>query len=165
MASYVFRLTGLSIIFPAKDRQRWHLRQQIQEDQPCFQLLVYQTLLGSRFRTSKGDCIDLTVVCILTSIPAYWSFFIIFFLAQRFKLLSELYVLGMSETSSLTDLITSILQRVGDDIDRKHMPQILVLDYWLNLVPFSISVTIFTRPFRIPKFNLFFVLSRCHSTV
>jgi hypothetical protein len=50
----------------------------------------------------------------------------------------------MSETSILTDMITSILQRVGDDIDRKHMPQILVLDYWLNLVPFSISVTIHT---------------------
>ncbi|PWZ25317.1 CBS domain-containing protein CBSCBSPB5 [Zea mays] len=32
------------------------------------------------------------------------------------------------ETSSLTDLITSILQRVGDDIDRKHMPQILYED-------------------------------------
>ncbi|ONM07287.1 CBS domain-containing protein CBSCBSPB2 [Zea mays] len=28
------------------------------------------------------------------------------------------------EMSSLTDLITSILQRVGDDIDRKHLPQI-----------------------------------------
>lgn len=32
------------------------------------------------------------------------------------------------ETSSLTDLITSILQRVGDDIDRKHLPQILYED-------------------------------------
>ncbi|XP_039850557.1 CBS domain-containing protein CBSCBSPB1-like isoform X2 [Panicum virgatum] len=32
------------------------------------------------------------------------------------------------ETSSLTDLITSILQRVGDDIDRKNLPQILYED-------------------------------------
>ncbi|CAO2196411.1 unnamed protein product, partial [Urochloa humidicola] len=32
------------------------------------------------------------------------------------------------ETSSLTELITSILQRVGDDIDRKNLPQILYED-------------------------------------
>nr|CAB3475277.1 unnamed protein product [Digitaria exilis] len=32
------------------------------------------------------------------------------------------------ETSSLTDLITSILQRLGDDIDRKNLPQILYED-------------------------------------
>ncbi|GJM92031.1 hypothetical protein PR202_ga08458 [Eleusine coracana subsp. coracana] len=32
------------------------------------------------------------------------------------------------DTSSLTDLITSILQRVGDDIDRKNLPQILYED-------------------------------------
>ncbi|GJN16895.1 hypothetical protein PR202_gb03921 [Eleusine coracana subsp. coracana] len=33
-----------------------------------------------------------------------------------------------SDTSSLTDLITSILQRVGDDIDKKNLPQILYED-------------------------------------
>ncbi|KAJ1704059.1 hypothetical protein LUZ63_003838 [Rhynchospora breviuscula] len=32
------------------------------------------------------------------------------------------------ETSSLTDLIASILQRVGDDIDRSNLPQILYED-------------------------------------
>ncbi|CAL9774681.1 unnamed protein product [Musa acuminata subsp. burmannicoides] len=32
------------------------------------------------------------------------------------------------ETQSLTDLITCILQRVGDDIDRNHLPQILYED-------------------------------------
>ncbi|WOK96630.1 hypothetical protein Cni_G05337 [Canna indica] len=32
------------------------------------------------------------------------------------------------DTQSLTDLITSILQRVGDDIDRNHLPQILYED-------------------------------------
>ncbi|KAK3162873.1 hypothetical protein QOZ80_1BG0094820 [Eleusine coracana subsp. coracana] len=32
------------------------------------------------------------------------------------------------DTSSLTDLITSILQRVGDDIDKKNLPQILYED-------------------------------------
>uniref|UniRef100_A0A0E0JNZ0 CBS domain-containing protein n=1 Tax=Oryza punctata TaxID=4537 RepID=A0A0E0JNZ0_ORYPU len=32
------------------------------------------------------------------------------------------------ETSSLTELITSILQRLGDDIDRKNLPQILYED-------------------------------------
>ncbi|KAF6148446.1 hypothetical protein GIB67_038801 [Kingdonia uniflora] len=32
------------------------------------------------------------------------------------------------ETRSLTDLITAILQRVGDDIDRSHLPQILYED-------------------------------------
>ncbi|PWZ34079.1 hypothetical protein Zm00014a_005319 [Zea mays] len=32
------------------------------------------------------------------------------------------------ETSGLAELITSILQRVGDDIDRKHLPQILYED-------------------------------------
>ncbi|XP_074316536.1 CBS domain-containing protein CBSCBSPB5-like [Silene latifolia] len=32
------------------------------------------------------------------------------------------------DTSSLTDLITSILQRVGSDIDRNHLPQILYED-------------------------------------
>ncbi|CAL4959693.1 unnamed protein product [Urochloa decumbens] len=32
------------------------------------------------------------------------------------------------ETSSLTELITSILQRVGDDIDKKNLPQILYED-------------------------------------
>ncbi|KAJ8460980.1 hypothetical protein OPV22_033906 [Ensete ventricosum] len=32
------------------------------------------------------------------------------------------------ETQSLTDLITCIVQRVGDDIDRNHLPQILYED-------------------------------------
>ncbi|CDP15008.1 unnamed protein product [Coffea canephora] len=32
------------------------------------------------------------------------------------------------DTRSLTDLITSIIQRVGDDIDRKNLPQILYED-------------------------------------
>ncbi|XP_058103123.1 CBS domain-containing protein CBSCBSPB5-like [Magnolia sinica] len=32
------------------------------------------------------------------------------------------------DTRSLTDLITAILQRVGDDIDRNHLPQILYED-------------------------------------
>ncbi|CAL9180927.1 unnamed protein product [Musa hybrid cultivar] len=32
------------------------------------------------------------------------------------------------ETQSLTDLITCILQRVGDDIDKSHLPQILYED-------------------------------------
>ncbi|KAF8390664.1 hypothetical protein HHK36_025191 [Tetracentron sinense] len=32
------------------------------------------------------------------------------------------------DTRSLTDLLTSILQRVGDDIDRNHLPQILYED-------------------------------------
>ncbi|GKV13715.1 hypothetical protein SLEP1_g24701 [Rubroshorea leprosula] len=34
----------------------------------------------------------------------------------------------ISETRSLTDLITSILQRIGDDIDRNNLPQILYED-------------------------------------
>ncbi|URE45416.1 PB1 [Musa troglodytarum] len=33
-----------------------------------------------------------------------------------------------AETQSLTDLITCILQRVGDDIDKSHLPQILYED-------------------------------------
>lgn len=32
------------------------------------------------------------------------------------------------DTSSLTDLITSILQRLGDDIDKLNLPQILYED-------------------------------------
>ncbi|GLU12692.1 hypothetical protein SLE2022_293540 [Rubroshorea leprosula] len=34
----------------------------------------------------------------------------------------------ISDTRSLTDLITSILQRIGDDIDRNNLPQILYED-------------------------------------
>lgn len=32
----------------------------------------------------------------------------------------------ISDTRSLADLLTSIIQRVGDDIDRNNLPQILV---------------------------------------
>lgn len=38
----------------------------------------------------------------------------------------NLLLLPSSDTRSLTELITAILQRVGDDIDRNHLPQILV---------------------------------------
>ncbi|XP_073117157.1 CBS domain-containing protein CBSCBSPB1-like isoform X1 [Elaeis guineensis] len=37
-------------------------------------------------------------------------------------------VVSISDTRSLTYLITSILRRVGDDIDRNHLPQILYED-------------------------------------
>lgn len=39
---------------------------------------------------------------------------------------SVMLVVSISDTRSLTYLITSILQRVGDDIDRNLLPQILV---------------------------------------
>lgn len=35
-------------------------------------------------------------------------------------------ILVNADTQNLTDLITCILQRVGDDIDRNHLPLILV---------------------------------------
>ncbi|XP_062207923.1 CBS domain-containing protein CBSCBSPB1-like [Phragmites australis] len=41
------------------------------------------------------------------------------------------------ETSSLTDLITSIFQRVGDDIDRRNLPQILYEDEDHDMVVLS----------------------------
>jgi hypothetical protein len=47
-----------------------------------------------------------------------------------------------SETSSLTDLITSIVQRVGDDIDRKNLPQILVL---IKIVPLFYNHIMFLK--------------------
>jgi hypothetical protein len=49
-----------------------------------------------------------------------------------------------SDTSSLTDLITSILQRVGDDIDRKNLPQILVL---IKIVPLFYNHIMFLKSF------------------
>ncbi|RWW88532.1 hypothetical protein BHE74_00002592 [Ensete ventricosum] len=41
---------------------------------------------------------------------------------------STIYFLHAAETQSLTDLITCILHRVGDDIDKSHLPQILYED-------------------------------------
>ena len=46
---------------------------------------------------------------------------------------------SISETHSLADLIACIVQRVGDDIDKNNLPQILVirLSQTMQIAPFS----------------------------
>lgn len=63
--TWFFSVTKSLWHLSAKDQLKWHPRQQIWEDQPSFRLQAYQTLLGSRFRTNKAGCTDLTVVCSL----------------------------------------------------------------------------------------------------
>ncbi|KAF2311489.1 hypothetical protein GH714_024240 [Hevea brasiliensis] len=64
---------------------------------------------GSKLKTRRGECTDL-----LVNASGIWY--------RRFKCQQII------DTRSLTDLVTAILQRLGDDIDRNNLPQILYED-------------------------------------
>lgn len=46
--------------------------------------------------------------------------------SREFNIVILAFLFLSSDTRNLTELIAAILQRVGDDIDRNNLPQILV---------------------------------------
>ncbi|RZC59756.1 hypothetical protein C5167_007056 [Papaver somniferum] len=91
--------------FSVRDPRNCNLRAQNQGDHLLFShLRACRICLVSRSKIKRAGCTDSTVVCKISG--------------QHFN----------TYTSSLTELITSILQRLGDDIDPTRLPQILYED-------------------------------------